>query len=79
MYQGNRNLLHQKWLMHGGKRFFQFFYETTSLKTFTTLMMNLNYSMNVFQIKLALFTYTSWRKADKQQLEIVFRVYRRNY
>ena len=30
LYQGNRNLLHQNWLMGGGKRLFQLFCKTTS-------------------------------------------------
>ena len=34
----------------GEKRLFRLFYQTTSLKTFTTLT-NLRYSMNAFQVK----------------------------
>ena len=36
--------------MGGGKRLFRLFYQTTSLKTFTKIV-NLDYSMNAFQIK----------------------------
>ena len=50
LYKGNRNLLHEKWLMGDGKRLFRLFYQTMSLKTFTALT-NLDYSMNAFQIK----------------------------
>ena len=50
LYQGNRNLLHQNCLMSGGKRLFRLIYQTTSLKTFATLT-NLNYAINIFQIK----------------------------
>ena len=48
--RGNQNLLHQKWLTGGGKHLFRLFYQTTRLKTFTTLT-NLNYSMDAFEIK----------------------------
>ena len=71
MYQGNQNLLHQKWLMGGGKRLFRLFYQTPSLNTSTTLM-NLDYSMNAFQIeKLKSHNLSTqvlkvlWRKVNK--------------
>ena len=49
-YQENQNLLHQKWLMGSAKCLFRLFYQTTSLRAFTTLT-DLDYSMNSFQIK----------------------------
>ena len=64
LHEGNRNLLHQNWLMGGGKRLFRFFYKTTSLKTFTTLT-NLDCSMNIFQIKSIKSEKCSGRKLSK--------------
>ena len=39
--------------MGGEKRLFRLFYQTASLKKFTTLT-NLDYSINAFQIKLSI-------------------------
>ena len=54
----NQNVLHQKWLMGGGKRLLRLLYQTTSLKTFTPLT-NLGYFMKFLPNK------TYQRKPEK--------------